>query len=150
MSPSSAPSWRTIELRPLEQITIVRWSDPVVDAIGLPIDGTYAEKYWLPVLGPTATWMARRLAAALADEPVTIDMATLGATLGVGAGTGANCPLVRALARLCRFGIARDLDDAYKVRAMVGPVPRSQLKRLPTGLQLEHAALMRAQARMAT
>lgn len=143
-------SWRTIELRPLEQITIVKWVDPVIDAVGVPVDGCYAEKYWLPVLGPTATWMARRLASSLADDAVTLDMAELGSALGVGIGTGANCPLVRALARLCRFGVARDLDDSYQVRTMLGPVPRSQLKRLPAALQSDHSALMRAQARMAT
>ncbi len=144
----TVPSWRTIELRSLEQLTVVRWVDVKLDLIGVPIDGAYAEKYWLPVLGPTATWMARRLASSLADGPVTVDVAELGAAIGVGGSTSVNCPLMRALGRLLRFGVVREGVDVYEVRTMLGPVPKSQLRRLPASMQTDHAALMRAQARM--
>ena len=45
---------------------IVRpWIDPVVDPIGYDPHGRYVELFWLGVLGPTATWLLRRLAIGL-------------------------------------------------------------------------------------
>jgi hypothetical protein len=36
-------------------ITIVPWTDPVIDTIGYDPRTRYAETFWLPVLGPTST-----------------------------------------------------------------------------------------------
>ncbi len=46
-------------LRP--EITVKPWVDPVVEAHGFSPRSPYVETCWLPVLGPTATWLYRRL-----------------------------------------------------------------------------------------
>ena len=46
--------------------TIVRitpWIDPVVDRRGHDPRSSYVEQFWLGTLGPTATWLVRRLVA---------------------------------------------------------------------------------------
>ena len=40
---------------------IVPWHDPVVDSVGYDVRSQYVELFWLNVLGPTATWILRRL-----------------------------------------------------------------------------------------
>ena len=49
--------------------TIRPWIDPVVDEHGHDPRSTYVEQFWLGVIGPTATWIMRRLAAGFDTEP---------------------------------------------------------------------------------
>lgn len=35
-----------------DRLRIVAWSDPLVDQLGHDPRSTYAERFWLPVLGP--------------------------------------------------------------------------------------------------
>ena len=44
-------------------LAIYPWSDPVTDATGHPVRSDYVEQFWLGILGPTATWLVRRLVA---------------------------------------------------------------------------------------
>ena len=53
----SLPDVRSIVVRP--------WLDPVVDDHGFDPRSRYVEEFWLGVLGPTATWLIRRLVAGL-------------------------------------------------------------------------------------
>jgi hypothetical protein len=48
---------------------VVDWSDPVVAALGHDSRSGYVETYWLPVLGPSCTLAARRIADWLEAEP---------------------------------------------------------------------------------
>lgn len=64
-------------------------------------DSLYAEQFWLPVVGPTALWAARRLAFLAAEGPVEIDVESLGPQLGV-----APSALRKALGRLLMFRVA--------------------------------------------
>lgn len=51
------------------------------------VSGEYVERYWLPVLGPTALLLARRLDGLLAhheNERVDIEVEPLAHSLGVG------------------------------------------------------------------
>ena len=45
------------------------WTDPVVDLVGFDATSAYVELCWLPTLGPSATWMLRRLAAGFKVNP---------------------------------------------------------------------------------
>lgn len=81
------------------------------------IRGDYVEVKWLPVIGPTATLLARRLVGLL-DGTDPIDVSTLAHGLGVG-----RSRFWQALDRLQRFGLAgvnvlpdHDLTIIYLLR----------------------------------
>lgn len=65
-------------------LTVASWDDPVVEAAGHHVRSVYVETFWLPTLGPSATWVLRRLACWLeaATAPVSVE-------LGLGDGIGA-------------------------------------------------------------
>lgn len=44
-------------------MVVRRLVDPVVDRVGFGVMEAYVELVWLPVIGPSATWMLRRLGA---------------------------------------------------------------------------------------
>jgi len=120
-------------------VTVVPWHDPVVDDLGLPVRGTYVEVVWAGLLGPTATAALRFLApySSLPAEQATLDIAELGATLGVSMSV-----LLRALGRLVRFGFVRRSPHALEVRAFASPVPVHYISRLSRTARALHAAAM--------
>lgn len=131
--PNPPPS--TVCLRP--------WIDPVVEAVGAGPTSTYVEYCWLPILGPTATWLYRRLGRAVesGDQPM-FNLTELGRSLGVRPTLSPNGPLVRSLVRLERFGVVRSADTAILVRRALAPLSAAQLRSLPEGLQRVHTALL--------
>ena len=120
-------------------IAVLRWHDPVVDDLGLPVRGTYVEVVWSGVLGPTATAALRFLApySSLPAEQATLDTAELAATLGVSISV-----LLRALGRLVRFGFVRRNAHGLEVRAFASPVPAIHVSRLSRTARAYHAAAM--------
>lgn len=66
------------------------------------VKGPYVEHAWLPIVGPTALLLARRLYETLGRGSVELDVAELAADIGVG-----KSRLLGAFARLERFGLAR-------------------------------------------
>ena len=60
-----------LEVLPVSEPTVmvVPWHDPVVEAVGYDVHSTYVELFWLNVLGPTATWLLRRMARGLDRYP---------------------------------------------------------------------------------
>ena len=82
-------------------IQIVPWKDSLVDHAGYAIDDPYIEMFWLPILGPTATWLIRRLAGGLQHDPegYTVDMVDLARGIGVHYPPGRHNPFARALSR---------------------------------------------------
>ena len=55
-------------------VRVVPWLDPVVDRRGHDPRSTYVERFWLGTLGPTATFLMRRLAAGFDDHPDGYDL----------------------------------------------------------------------------
>ena len=124
-----------------ETLLIRPWADEVIDALGFDPRSNYVEKYWLGVLGPSTTWLLRRLAADLEASPAgfELDLAETAHRLGLGARLGRDAPFVRALTRCVQFGMARhEGHDALGVRRKLPPLNRRQLTRLPPVLQAEH------------
>lgn len=122
-------------------LTIVPWDDPVIAALGYPAGSTYVELFWLPILGPSTSWLLRHLDERLRAHPegAVVDLEVTAAALGLGNGRGRHSPLVRAIHRCCQFGVARALPDAHlAVRRHVPPLTRHQLDRLPASVQAEH------------
>lgn len=119
---------------------VVPWADPVVDEIGHDPRSHYAERYWLPVLGPSTTWLLRRFARFLDDSPegVELNIEELARELGLGERVGPNAPFGRTLRRCVSFEMAEWRDRALAVRRRLPPLARRHLKRLPGSLQEEH------------
>ena len=135
---------------PTDHLHITPLHDPVVDLLGHDLRSTYVERFWLPVLGPTTTFLLRHLAAVLDDHPDGFDLPLLdtAAAMGLGHRGGANGPFLRAIARATQFKITRSAGPgALRVRRRVAPLNRTQLDRLPGPLRDEHAAWQQAAAR---
>lgn len=123
-------------------IVVGPWRDPVVERVGHDACGDYVELFWLSTVGPSATWLLRRLAVVVVTRPegVAIHLADLARGIGLGSGTGPQSSVGRSLARLVLFGLARVTGPRLVVRAVVPPLPYKQLARLPEHLQAAHTA----------
>jgi hypothetical protein len=123
-------------------LTIRPWIDPVVDDRGHDPRSRYVEIFWLGVLGPTATWLLRRLASGLEVEPdgYELDLQMTAASMGLKFSPGRSSPFSRALQRCVMFGMAHPLPGGgLAVRRRIPPVGHRHLRRMPEQLQLEHA-----------
>ncbi len=131
------------------KVRVVPWVDPVVEASGVAARSPYVERFWLAVLGPSATFLLRHLAAALEAHPegFETDLAVVARSLGLAPRLSANAPFGRALHRLARFGVLRWRGGTLEVRRRLGPVPHRHLKRLPDELRALHEALSDRQPR---
>ena len=126
----------------LPRITIRPWIDPVVDDRGHDPRSRYVEIFWLGVLGPTATWLLRRLASGLEVEPdgYELDLEVTAASMGLKFSPGRSSPFSRALQRCVMFGMAHPLPGGgLAVRRRIPPVSYRHLRRMPEQLQLDHA-----------
>ena len=116
---------------------------PVIEALGHHPASDYAERFWLPVIGPSALWAHRRLTAGFATDRSSyqLDLSTLGGEIGLGAGTGRNSPIVRTLTRLVDFHLAEIIDDRLGVYTSLPPLTRRQAAGLPDHLAQRHREL---------
>jgi hypothetical protein len=120
---------------------VVAWIEPKVDALGIDARSHYVETFWLPVLGPSATWLLRRIADGLETEPdgFDLDLDRMGRRLGINASDRTNSPMRLALDRCLRYGLARrTATNSLSVRRFVPYLPRRALLRLPTFIQEMH------------
>ena len=116
---------------------------PVIEALGHHPTSDYAERFWLPVIGPSALWAHRRLTAGLVSDHsgYQLNLTTLSREIGLGTGTGRNSPVVRTLARLVDFHLAEIIDDRLGVYTSLPPLTRRQSARLPDHLAHRHRDL---------
>lgn len=133
-------------LRPAEPATVrvLPWHDPLVERNGFAVDDPYVEMFWLPVLGPTATWLARRLVGGLQGSPdgYDCDIAEMARALGVSYSLGKNSPFTRALQRCSMFGVTQQIAvepvQTIAVRTALPRIPQRHLARLPHPMQTAH------------
>lgn len=120
-------------------VSVTSWTDPVVDRLGFKVLDPYVEMVWLPVIGPSATWMLRRLDSLLPESSsrVEVDLSELGAMLGLGTGSSVQ----RTMSRLVRFGLA-EWSGVLRLRRSVPPLPSRQLARTTAWVREAHAALV--------
>jgi len=93
--------------------------------------------------------LGRRFADWLDANPdgVTVPLLALSATIGLGQGTGRSSPLVRSLARMVAFGLARlDPGSRLAVHRRWPPLSLARARRLPVWLAQDHDAAIRAAA----
>jgi hypothetical protein len=100
----------TIDVQPL--------ADELVEAHGFGPRSTYVEVCWLPVLGPTATWLYRRLGSwtELFPDGLHVDLVDLAVSLGLGEGLGRSSRLAKGLERLSHFDAVRWSGSELQVR----------------------------------
>jgi hypothetical protein len=130
-------------------VRVGRWARP--DFVGPAFDprSHYVERFWLPVLGPSAIWLLRRLADRFDEEPdgFVLDLDEAARCLGLGASASRHAPLRRALARSVRFGLARrPATEKLEVLERLPRVMPRHLIRLPISLQEQHRAWVDAEA----
>ncbi len=130
-------------------LSVAPWPDPVIDALGLDPRSHYVETYWLGTLGPSTTWLLRRLATGLDNHPdgFNLDLAACARELGLGDKGGRHSPFARSLARLVQFEIARwqPTTTTLELRRRVPPLNRRQVMYLPEALRVRHDDWQRAQ-----
>lgn len=137
--------------QPAGSLAIRPWPDDVIDSLGHDPRSAYVETYWLGILGPSTTWLLRRLVAGLEASPAGFDLplAETARCLGLGDKGGRNSPFMRALTRLVQFDLAQPHGDpVLAVRRKVPPLNRRQVLRLPAVLQAQHQALQEADLRV--
>ncbi|MBX3314184.1 MAG: hypothetical protein KF906_07670 [Actinobacteria bacterium] len=138
---------------PTDTIRVAPWPDPVIDRLGHDPRSSYAETFWLPVIGPSTFLLLRRLVAGLDEHPDGYDMALLDGAQALGLGTkgGRNAPFVRAIARSIQFKICgHDHQGTLTVRRRLAPLTRHQVSRLGPALRDEHEAWQRTEAERPT
>ena len=128
-----------------ELMDVMPWHDTLVESNGHPIGDPYIEMFWLPVLGPTATWLLRRLATGLEHEPAgyTVDVDELARGIGVAYTKGRHNPFARGLHRCIMFGVARQIAviprTVIAVRTVLPTLSQRHVGRLPEQLQIAHS-----------
>ncbi len=130
-------------------LAIRPWPDSVIDSLGHDPRSLYVETYWLGILGPSTTWLLRRVVAGLDANPdgFDLDLADTARCLGLGDKGGRHSPFMRALSRLVQFDLAQLQGEALAVRRRVPPLNRRQVTRLPGSLQAQHQKLLDANLR---
>lgn len=126
-----------------------RWHDEVVDRVGYRVLEPYFETFWLPVLGPSASWLQRRAAFHLATvDQVELDRDVLALSLGLSINEAKHAPFQRTLKRLVDFKMARwSIEgEVLEVRTTVPWLSSGQLKRLPISLQEAHRGCRHVEA----
>jgi hypothetical protein len=135
--------YQEIEDAPATTLRVEPWPDPVIDEVGYPAASAYVEQFWLGLLGPSSTWLLRRLVARLeqAPEGFDLDLALTATELGLGMRSGRHSPFLRSIDRCCRFGAAQQIGESVlRVRRKLPPLTRAQVARLPLALQQAHEA----------
>jgi hypothetical protein len=109
------------------------WSDDVVDKLGFDPRSSYVEDFWLGILGPSTTWLLRRLAVGVEYSlgRIGLDVTETAQSLGLGDRGGQHSPFVRSLNRTVQFGLAQvSRPEELCVRRLLPPLNRAQLLRL--------------------
>lgn len=122
-------------------LTIRPWWDPELARTGVDPRSTYAERFWLPVIGPSTLLLIRRFARGLDEHPsgFRVPVADTARALGLGTGNGRNSPLLRTVDRACTFGLARRPEvERVDLRTHLPRLDERRLRRLPDVLREAH------------
>jgi hypothetical protein len=124
-----------------EILTVRPWVDEVLDRTGFDPRSPYVERFWLGIVGPSVTWLIRRVAAGFDASPDGFEM-PLGETaraLGLGDPGGRNSAFFRTLSLMIQFDLARVSGPAeLEVMRRLPPLTRRQAARLSPELQEAH------------
>ena len=125
------------------RLRVEAWLDPVIDEVGHDPRSAYVEEFWLPILGPSTTWLMRHLTTRLEEscDAIELDLEETARALGLGERLGPNAPFARTVKRCVDFGMAEWRGPLHlAVRRRLPPLARRHLRRLPESLQIRHEA----------
>lgn len=132
---------------PTDRLSVVAWTDAPTDHPAHDPRGRYVEKYWLGILGPSATWLLRHISDELEASPAgfVMDLEETARRIGVNS-RGKNSPFVRALGRLVQFEMAKfSPPHVLAVRPHVPSLSRRHIIRLSDHLRAQHEHWQRTQ-----
>ena len=142
MSPTTSPTRHTSKPRALgDTLTVMPWTDPVIDQDGHHPRSSYVEDYWMAILVPTAYCLLRKLSAGVDHDPdgYMMDPSATATEMGLGSGTGSSSQLARSLDRLELFALVRRRHEEVWCRRRLPLLHRRQRARLPEHLGRSHA-----------
>ncbi len=122
-------------------VTIRPWTDDTLERVGYDPRSPYVERFWLGVIGPSVTWLMRRIAAGFDTSPNGFEMplAETARALGLGDPGGRNSAFFRTLSRMVQFDLARTGQPGQlEVMRRLPPLNRRQAARLSPTLQEAH------------
>lgn len=131
----------TLEIRP--------WVDSAPDPQGYDPRSPYVERFWLGVIGPSTTWLMRRIAAGFdaAPDGFSMPLAETARALGLGDPGGRNSAFFRTLSRMVQFELARETaPGSLEVLRRLPPLSRRHVARLSPALQEAHEKWLAAGA----
>jgi hypothetical protein len=124
-----------------DALTVSPWPDDVIDSLGFDARSPYVERFWLGVLGPSTTWLLRRIAAGFDQQPdgFELSLSQTAQALGLGDRGGRHSPFLRTVNRMIQFDLAQVAGPAeLAVRRKLPPLSRRQTGRLSPALQSAH------------
>lgn len=124
-----------------EKLRVVPWVDDVIDRVGFDPRSPYVERFWLAIIGPSTTWLMRRLAGGFDASPDGFEL-LLGETaraLGLGDRGGRHSTLLRTVNRMIQFELAKVVGpNRVAVRRRLPPLSRRHTARLSPDLLEAH------------
>ena len=100
----------------------------------------YIDKFWLPILGPTAALLLHELMskALIKNDPFHSTIGELSTCIGVGNREGNASPIAKNLKRLCDFGLISKYNELFYVPTNIEQMPEDKLRKLSYTLQSDH------------
>ena len=100
----------------------------------------YIERFWQPILGPTATGLINLLMLeSYTSKEFTFNDETLSARIGTGSRTGSSSPLRKQLNRLSQHKIISCFNDqCFGITPSIPQLPHRLLRRLEHYNSIEH------------
>ena len=117
------------------------WRDVNIESLGFDPRSSYVEQFWLPFLGPSTVFLARRITQRLENEQYgfLIGLQDLSIMLGLGPNINKQSSIQKTLNRLLLFELARIMPSgAVSVRLKLPPLPQRYIVRLPQVMQELH------------
>jgi hypothetical protein len=131
-----------------ETLTIRPWPDDLIDRLGFDPRSAYVEQFYLGILGPSTTWLMRRLVAGFDTAPdgFELPLAETARWLGLGDRGGRHSPFLRSINRTIQFDLAFVSGPGeLSVRRRMPPLSRRQIVRLSAAQQDAHQRWQEAQ-----
>ena len=114
----------------LPALRVRPWADPVLDRHGHDPRDSYAERFWLPLLGPSAVLLAGSWPSGSTHRrpASSCDVEDAARSLGLGAPVGSPFGVPPHRARLAQFRVVHlDTDDELLVRRRLPGLTRTQV-----------------------
>ncbi len=128
----------------LVEVRLTWWRDKRRDPYGHDPRSSYAEQFWLSVIGPTTTWFLRLCSDTLEQHgaqpgSAVVNLNEAARVMGVGHHSSGNGVMARTVQRACRFSAARfEGPDTLAIRYRLPLLSPTQLRRLPASQQRRH------------